>query len=295
MGELRERKKLETRRRISDVATALFFERGFDAVTVDEIAAAAGVSKVTVFNYFTRKEDLHVDREEEVKALLREAIATRPKGESPVDALRRLADRLVAEQSPYACVSSLTVGWWRVVAASPSLQARLRELGDTVTESLAFELSASKPDGRARLVAGMVVLTWRTAYSEAIRVFEGGGSAKKVSATFIQLIDRGFAAVRVLAARAQPDEQAQPGERRSRKGRRGPRKRSVDARCEEPREPQASSIGRLRMRCPVRRNSALHTAGAIGGVAGSPMPVIGAPESMMATSISGASFMRKTR
>jgi len=208
MGELRERKKLETRRRISDVATALFFERGFDAVTVDEIAAAAGVSKVTVFNYFTRKEDLHVDREEDVKALLREAIATRAKGDSPVDALRRLADRLVAEQSPYACVSSLTVGWWRVVAASPSLQARLRELGDAVTESLAFELSASKPDGPARLVAGMVVLTWRTAYSEAIRVFDGGGSAKKVSTTFIQLIDRGFAAVRVLAA--QPGEKAQP-------------------------------------------------------------------------------------
>jgi hypothetical protein len=46
----------------------------------------------------------------------------------------------------------------------------------------------------------MIVLTWRTAYSEGIRVFEGGGSTKKANAAFIALIDRGFAAVRGMAA-----------------------------------------------------------------------------------------------
>src|SRR6185312_11998882 len=102
MGELRESKKRETRQRISDVATELFHARGFDAVTVEEIAAAANVSKVTVFNYFPRKEDLFLDREDEVKELLREALGGRSKGEAPLDAIRRLVDRLAEEKHPFA-------------------------------------------------------------------------------------------------------------------------------------------------------------------------------------------------
>lgn len=202
MGELRESKKRETRQRISDVATELFFARGFDAVTVEEIAAAANVSKMTVFNYFARKEDLLLDREDEVMPLLREAIGERPKGQSPIDALRHLVDRLGEQKHPFARVDSQTVAWWRVVAASPSLKARLREIGDEVVEGLAVELAGPKPDGLARLVAGMLVVTWRTAYGEAIRVVELGGSAKKANAAFIALIDRGFAAVHGLAASA---------------------------------------------------------------------------------------------
>ncbi|HEU4579775.1 MAG TPA: helix-turn-helix domain-containing protein, partial [Polyangiaceae bacterium] len=128
MGELRESKKRETRQRISDVATRLFYARGFDAVTVEEIAAAANVSKVTVFNYFARKEDLLFDREDEVKQLLRDALRERRKGQSPIDALRRLVDRLHEQKNPFARIDRQTVGFSRVVAASPSLQARLREI-----------------------------------------------------------------------------------------------------------------------------------------------------------------------
>ncbi|WP_437915171.1 TetR/AcrR family transcriptional regulator [Sorangium sp. So ce302] len=200
MGELRESKKRETRQRISDIATAMFFARGFDAVTIEEIAAAANVSKMTVFNYFARKEDLLLDREDEVKLLLREAIRGRSQGQPPIDALRRLVDRLCEQKHPFARIDGQTVGWWRVVAASPSLKARLHEIGDEVIEGLAVELGGPKPDGLARLVAGMVVLTWRTAYGEAIRVFERGGSAKKANAAFIALIDRGFAALHGMAA-----------------------------------------------------------------------------------------------
>lgn len=202
MGELRESKKRETRQRISDVATGLFYARGFDAVTVEEIAAAANVSKVTVFNYFARKEDLLFDREDEVKLLLREALGERPKGQSPIDALRRLVDRLREQKHPFARVDSQTVGFFRVVMASPSLKARLREIEDEAVEGLAVELAGPKPDGLTRLVAGMIVLTWRTAYAEAIRVFERGGSAKKANAAFVALIDRGFAAVSGTVGRA---------------------------------------------------------------------------------------------
>ena len=199
MGELRESKKRETRQRISEVATRLFYARGFDAVTVEEIAAAANVSKVTVFNYFARKEDLLFDREDEVKRFLREALGARPKGQSPIDALRRLVDRLREQKHPFARIDRQTVGFFGVVAASPALKARLREIEDEAAEGLAVELAGAKPDGLTRLVAGMVVLTWRTAYGEAIRVFERGGSARKANAAFVALIDRGFAAVHEVA------------------------------------------------------------------------------------------------
>jgi len=199
MGELRESKKRATKQRISDVATGLFFARGFEAVTVEEIAAAANVSKVTVFNYFARKEDLFLDRQDEVKLLWREALSERSKGQSPIPALRRLVDRLGEQKHPFARIDSQTVAWWRVVAASPSLKARLREIGDEAVEGLAVELVGPKPDGLARLIAGMIVLTWRTAYGEAIRVFKRQGSAKKANAAFIALIDRGFTTVHGMA------------------------------------------------------------------------------------------------
>lgn len=200
MGELRESKKRETRQRLSQLATELFFERGFDAVTVEEIAAAAHVSKVTVFNYFARKEDLFLDREDDVRFFLRRALGAREKEQSSVAAVERLVAELSEQKHPFAHIDGRTAAWSRVVAASPSLKARLREIGDETVEWLAVELGGPKPDAGARLVAGLIVLTWRTAYIEATRVFEAGGSVKKANATFMAVIERGFAAARALTA-----------------------------------------------------------------------------------------------
>jgi AcrR family transcriptional regulator len=191
MGERRERKKHETRQRISNVATAMFFERGFEAVTLDEIAAAAKVSKMTVLNYFARKEELMLDREDLLLLLpFREALRDRPKGQAPIDAFRG-----AMRQHLFAGLQRQAVGWWRVVGESPSLKARLRELEAEATEVLAVELAGPKVDGVARLTAGMVVLTVRLAREEALRVLERGGSAKKANATFLSLAERGFTAV----------------------------------------------------------------------------------------------------
>jgi len=203
MGQLRESKKRETRQRISDIATELFFTHGFEAVTVDEIAIAAKVSKMTVFNYFARKEELLLDREDDLKLLpFRQAIRTRPEGQSPVNALRALVKEMSAQKHPLFHINSKMVGWWRVVDASPSLKARLRELADEATEGLAMELAGPMPDGLTRLTAGMIVLTLRTAREEGTRLIERGASTKKANLAFLTLMERGLGAVEQLLAPA---------------------------------------------------------------------------------------------
>src|ERR687885_2700207 len=87
---LRESKKLRTRQEIADKAMELFVKRGFDHVTVAEVADAAGVSEKTVFNYFPTKEDLFFDEVPAREAAIVEAIRGRKAGESVVGALRRL-------------------------------------------------------------------------------------------------------------------------------------------------------------------------------------------------------------
>ena len=84
----RTRKRLATRQAISDVATHLFMERGFDRVTIDEIADAADVGRMTVFNHFPRKEDMFFDREQEAHDLAFDAVRSRAPGTSPIEALR---------------------------------------------------------------------------------------------------------------------------------------------------------------------------------------------------------------
>ena len=87
MPDLRSRKRLAMREVISNAATALFLERGFDQVTVDEIAAAADVGRMTVFNHFPRKEDLFFDRDEEVREVLRQALRQRSPRLAPIEML----------------------------------------------------------------------------------------------------------------------------------------------------------------------------------------------------------------
>ena len=89
----RTRKRLATRQRISDIASRLFVERGFDQVTVDEIAEAADVARMTVFNHFTRKEDMFFDLDEEAREDLLTALQKRDPGTSPIEAVRLFVHR----------------------------------------------------------------------------------------------------------------------------------------------------------------------------------------------------------
>lgn len=87
---LRERKKLETKHRLGDVAARLFAERGFDAVSVSDVARAADVADQTVYNYFPTKPELVLDRADEILERSRRVVAERAEDETPADAVRVL-------------------------------------------------------------------------------------------------------------------------------------------------------------------------------------------------------------
>ena len=149
---LRESKKLEMRREIADAAMRLFVQRGFDHVTVSEVAAAARVSEKTVFNYFPTKEDLFFDEVPERQAAVIAAIRNRTPGESIVGALRRLQ----AADCPRLCSAGFAV-FARIIEESPALQAKELEVMAQMTELLAAavrdELGAHEVDAPTSIAA----------------------------------------------------------------------------------------------------------------------------------------------
>jgi AcrR family transcriptional regulator len=155
MGEtgLRERKKRRTRQLLSDTARRLFSERGFENVSVADVARAADVSQATVFNYFPTKEDLVYSGLEAFEAELVEAIRSRPAGETVLAAFARfvLEPRGLLATDDEAAAAEL-VALVRMIAASPALLAREQEVLARYTAALADVVAAETraPEGDRR-------------------------------------------------------------------------------------------------------------------------------------------------
>ncbi len=138
---LRDRKKAETRHAIASTALRLFLERSFDAVSIADIARAANVSKMTVFNYFPAKEDLFFSLTQDRMPHLGQAIRDRPHGTPPLTALRQY---LRAELERHADWTGLHQGvgdFARLVFASPTLTHRFAREWQRLEEDLAVALS----------------------------------------------------------------------------------------------------------------------------------------------------------
>lgn len=193
---LRERKKRETRQRISNVATSLFTARGFDNVTVAEVAEAANVSKMTVFNYFPRKEELFFDRNEEVVELLHGAINDRAPGESVVNALRGLLLRLVEQRHPLSALLNTVVPFWQVVLDSPALRGAAMEMLSEAENQLAVEFARisgrSPADPLPALAAALVIATIRALYQHVLRRIMAGESAEDIHPDQVALVNQAF-------------------------------------------------------------------------------------------------------
>jgi AcrR family transcriptional regulator len=123
MAGLRETKKRRTRETIAQAAADLFRQHGFDAVSVDDVAAAADVSRQTVFNYFPTKEKMLFDREDEVEAALVALVADRPDGASLLAAFRRHTRGFWERFGEILSTGTETHGFWKIVEASPALRA----------------------------------------------------------------------------------------------------------------------------------------------------------------------------
>ncbi|MFF0741814.1 TetR/AcrR family transcriptional regulator [Streptomyces sp. NPDC004111] len=182
---LRESKKHETRQLISDHATRLFIENGFDATTIADIAAASRVAKKTVTNYFARKEDLAFDHQEEFVAGLARAVAERAVGESALAALRREFLDGVRRQDPV--IGFAGEQFCRMIDGSPTLTARLRDLHDQREEALgrtlAEEAGAGGDDVEAYAVGAQLGCAQRVLFQRIMRLTLDGRSADDIAGT----------------------------------------------------------------------------------------------------------------
>ncbi|MYV97472.1 TetR/AcrR family transcriptional regulator [Streptomyces sp. SID3343] len=182
---LRESKKHETRQLISDHATRLFMERGFEATTIADIAAASRVAKKTVTNYFARKEDLALDHQDEFVGGLAHTVSTRAEGESALAALRRAFLDGVERQDPV--IGFAGARFTRMLADSPTLTARLRDLHDrreeALTRALADTTGAHSDDLLPRAAAVQLGGAERLLFRRITELTLAGSDNDRIAAT----------------------------------------------------------------------------------------------------------------
>ncbi|MEU5208662.1 TetR/AcrR family transcriptional regulator [Streptomyces sp. NPDC020742] len=190
---LRERKKRQTRQRISEVAIGLFVARGFDRVTIAEVAAAAEVSVNTLYNYYESKEDLVLPPDQASPRRLADIVRDRQPGES---AARAVLAQLRDEVRRRDRTVGLTEGFGRVfdmMRAAPTLTARLEDLGRQMTDALAAvlaeETAAAPDDQMPRLVASQIGWFHSLVYSEIGRRLVAGERPNAIADALLDLLD----------------------------------------------------------------------------------------------------------
>jgi AcrR family transcriptional regulator len=188
---LRARKRRQMRRRISDTATRLFMERGFDAVSVEEIAQAAEVSKATVFNYFDCKEDLLLDRAPELAEHVRRAMQAAPAGPA-LPTLRDALIELVIKGDALSGTIPEVKLYWPLATSTPSLRARAQYHGEAFEAELAKLLKAAGFGKDAPMIAAMVVAVWWLALRRAVEGVQAGRNLVRVRREQRATLERAF-------------------------------------------------------------------------------------------------------
>ncbi len=185
---LRERKKRRMYRTVSDIAIGMFLERGFDAVSVAEVAAAAEISKPTLFRYFPAKEDLVLyriaDHEEEPARVVRE-------GPTPVEALKRHFLEGLERHDPVTGLNddSDVLAFHTLLYGTPSLVARLYGHLERTEEALAEALGGGLD---ARLAAGQIIAVRRILAQENWRRIAAGEALDAVGEDAAAAAERAF-------------------------------------------------------------------------------------------------------
>jgi AcrR family transcriptional regulator len=189
---LRERRKQEVRQAISGTAMALFEANGYDQVTISHVADVAGVSKMTVTNYFPRKEDLVFDRAEVIIRGLADAVAARAPGESLLAAIRRdYAERIAAGD---VTLGPPTAVFARMVRDSHVLTSRYREIADLREQALGDAIAAETgvDDPQQRIVAAQLASVHRVLFAEATSRILAGQPRDGICQVLAAAARRGF-------------------------------------------------------------------------------------------------------
>lgn len=219
---LRERRKQRTRRLVSETAWRLFADRGFDQVTVADVARAAEVAEATVFNYFRTKEALVFQGMEAFEAALLEAVRSRAPGETPVSAVGGfLRARGQAALDP--AIGDVIVTGARIVEESPALRVREAQILDGHAQALARLLAedtgAAPGDPEPQAAAHALIGLHRTILRSTRRAALAGLRGRRLADEVQDHIARAVAVVaqglQDYGRRADPDTRAVPADAES--------------------------------------------------------------------------------
>ena len=186
---LRERKRQQTRERLTRVAMALFLERGFEATTLDDIAAAADISRRSFFHYFASKEDVVFAWQEDSTAAFVAAVAARPAGESMLAAAENAIAAIVRQIEPGEAIAMACLK-----RDNPALQARDQVKYEKLERALAEALSKRAGHKTEKLEARLVAMIATGAMRIGGEFWAAEGAREKPEA----LVKRIFAAVRAI-------------------------------------------------------------------------------------------------
>jgi AcrR family transcriptional regulator len=217
MNNLRERKKAASRQAMSDAATRLFEQRGFEQVTLSEIAAAADVSVKTIFNYFGSKEDLFFDAEPQALENLLAPLRDRAHDESPTRAVRGLLldGPMLDLNCPWTVVDQKIYEGLRAFHlcehSSPTLRARRLVILNSWAADLA---TVTNSPGWSAMLTGLLafrheLLVIGLVEAKPITTIEGAIRVKLGAA--LDALDRAYPATRALHGDLSPARRPKPG------------------------------------------------------------------------------------
>jgi AcrR family transcriptional regulator len=195
---LRERKKLQTRQHIADVAARLFAEHGYVAVTVEQVAQAADVAKKTVFNYFPTKEDLVFERAEAGEEDLITLLGNLPPGAPILDAFRadvtRHLDDVAGREPGFQHGSPL-----ELAKTNRAVRRRMLEIAEiramAVSDAVAARRGVAPDDPEAGVVARTLLAAQQAVFHEVHRQLDAGATPKDAADAARPIADRMFALV----------------------------------------------------------------------------------------------------
>jgi AcrR family transcriptional regulator len=186
---LRQRKRQQTRERLTRAAMALFLDRGFEATTLDDIAAAADISRRSFFHYFASKEDVVFAWQEESTAALIAAVAARPASESMLTAAENAILAMVGQLKPGEAIAIA-----RLKRDNPALQACDQVKHEKLERALAEALGKRAGQKTEKLHARLVAMIATGAMRIGGEFWAAEGAREKPEA----LVKRTFAAIRAI-------------------------------------------------------------------------------------------------